>query len=104
MRDSPIITGKAHAEPSVFRPENLLLEARRQKGLPELRLPRVCVLDPDGDLVRHLKGEGRAQLDPGWACYHTQLHRFEEDGFEFGVVGCAVDTLAVIAAATRSLL
>ena len=86
----PILADKRVAEPSVFRPENLLREARRQKGLPDLRMPRVCVLDPDGDLVRHLKAAGRTRLEPAWACYHTELHRFEEGGVEFGVVGCAV--------------
>ena len=90
MKDPPIITGKVHADPSVFRPENLLREARRQRGLPQSGMPLVCVLDPDGDLVRHLKAEGRAQLDPAWACYHTELHRFVDCGLEFGVVGCAV--------------
>lgn len=87
---APIVAGKAHGEPSVFRPENLLREARRQKGLPDLRMPQVCVLDPDGDLVRFLKAAGRARLEPAWACYHTELYRFEANGREFGVVGCAV--------------
>lgn len=86
----PIVADKRVTEPSVFRPENLLREARRQKGLPELRMPRVCVLDPDGDIVRRLKTEGRAELDAGWACYHTELYRFEAAGLEFGIVGCAV--------------
>lgn len=89
-QDAPIIADKRLGEPSVFRPENLLREARRQKGLPDLRAPRVCVLDPDGDLVRHLQAEGRARLDAAWACYHTELHRFDEGGLEFGVIGCAV--------------
>lgn len=87
---APILADKRVAEPSVFRPENLLREARRQKGLAESRMPRVCVLDPDGDLVRHLRAVGRARLDPAWACYHTELYRFEEGGVEFGVIGCAV--------------
>lgn len=86
----PILAAKPHAEPSVFRAENLLREARRQKGLPELRTPRVCVLDPDGDLVRYLRSQDRSRSDPAWACYHTELHRFEEAGLEVGVVGCAV--------------
>lgn len=86
----PILADKRVTEPSVFQPENLLREARRQKGLPELRTPRVCVLDPDGDIVRRLKAEGRAELDAGWACYHTELYRFEAAGLEFGIVGCAV--------------
>lgn len=86
----PIIADKRHADLSVFRPENLLREARRQKGLPDLETARVCILDPDGDLVRRLKADGRARLDAGWACYHTELYRVVEGDIEFGIVGCAV--------------
>lgn len=86
----PILADKRYGDDSAFRPENLLREARRQKGLADRQAPRVCVLDPDGDLVRRLKTEGRAKPDPAWACYHTELHRFDHEGREFGVVGCAV--------------
>jgi hypothetical protein len=33
---------------SVFRPEALLREARRQKQLPLVAVLEICVLDPDG--------------------------------------------------------
>ncbi len=78
------------AAPSVFRPENLLREARRQRGLPLLDVPEICVLDPDGDLVRHLRETGRATPHAGWACYHSVLDVFQQDGHEIGIVGCAV--------------
>jgi uridine phosphorylase len=48
------------------------------------------VLDPDGDIVRRLKHDGRAQLDASWPCYHTELYRFHEQEIEIGIVGCAV--------------
>ena len=86
----PILEGKDHAAPSVFRPENLLREARRQKGLPAGPVPSVCVLDPDGDLVRQLRAEGRARPCATWACYHTELYEFELGGERIGIVGCAV--------------
>lgn len=77
--------------PSVFQPEHLLREARRQKALPDQDVPRICVLDPDGDLVRHLRATGQARPSPGWACYHTDLVEFTlADGATAGVVGCAV--------------
>lgn len=80
-----------YAAPSVFRPEHLLREARRQKGLPDREVPAICVLDPDGDLVHHLRRTGRARPSPGWACYHTDLAEFTlADGTVAGVVGCAV--------------
>jgi len=86
----PLLQGKAYAEPSVFQPENLLREARRQKGLAAGAVPRVCVLDPDGDMVRQLRAAGRAHKDAAWACYHTELYRLSEAGIELGIVGCAV--------------
>lgn len=87
----PILGGKDYGAPSLFKPEALLREARRQKQLPMLPVPKVCVLDPDGDLARRLKGEGTGRPCAGWACYHTDLLVFELDGVgEVGVVGCAV--------------
>ena len=86
----PILDEKHYGEASTFTPQNLLREARRQKAIAEAAVPQVCVLDPDGDLVRSLKGNGRARLDPSWSCYHTELYRLAQDGLEFGLVGCAV--------------
>jgi hypothetical protein len=62
-----------HAAPSVFRPEHLLRETRRQKGLPAYDAPEVCVLDPDGDLVRALRRNGRARLCEAWACCASRV-------------------------------
>jgi uridine phosphorylase len=86
----PILRGKHHARPSVFTPDALLREARRQKRIPTASVPDVCVLDPDGDIVRHLVASGRARRDPAWACYHTELQAFALDGVEHGIIGCAV--------------
>ena len=87
--DHPI--PKLYQAPSVFQPEHLLREARRQKSLHLAEIPDLCVLDPDGDLVRHLRATGQARPGPGWACYHTDLVEFTlPDGTTAGVVGCAV--------------
>jgi len=87
----PIIENKDYDAPSVFRAEALLREARRQKQLPLLSVPKFCMLDPDGDVVRHFKNKGNERTHDGWACYHTQLLSFEIDGVgEVGVVDCAV--------------
>jgi uridine phosphorylase len=86
----PILDGKAYAEPAVFTPANLLREARRQKGLPEGTVPRVCILDPDGDIVEYLLETGRAKANPYWACYHTRMYDFDIDGVSYGIVGGAV--------------
>ena len=65
----------------------------KRAGKSALRAPAfltICVLDPDGDIVRSLLARGGARLEPGWACYHTQLYSFSRGGIEFGIVGCAV--------------
>ena len=87
---APIVERSDFSEPSAFTPESLLREARRQKGLPASDVPRVCVLDPDGDIVRDLIGSGRAKLDPDWACYHTLLHVVDANGLRYGIIGGAV--------------
>ncbi len=74
----------------MFTPERLLREARRQKGLRPKSVPEVCVLDPDGDIVRYLVPTGRARPEPSWPCYHTSLHVFQHAGQMFGMIGCAV--------------
>ncbi|MBV9533292.1 MAG: uridine phosphorylase, partial [Bradyrhizobium sp.] len=86
----PILAQKQYRQPSAFTPENLLREARRQKNLAVASIPDVCVLDPDGDIVRSLLARGEARLQSGWACYHTQLYSFTRGGIDFGIVGCAV--------------
>lgn len=79
-----------HDLPSVFLPENLLREARRQRNLVPGNVPDVCLLDPDGDIVRHLVAAERAVRSPSWACYHTDLWETGHDGLRIGIVGCAV--------------
>lgn len=81
---------KAYHEPSVFRPENLLREARRQRGLADQPVPAVCALDPDGDVVRVLRAAHRSHRSPAWACYHTEMDVTEYDGITIGIVGLAV--------------
>jgi uridine phosphorylase len=89
-RSPPILADKDHRAPSVFTPENLLREAHRQKRVPRVAVPEICLLDPDGDILRALRRDGRAALSPGWACYHTELYEFDESGERFGIIGCAV--------------
>jgi uridine phosphorylase len=90
MPTPPILSNKRYTEPSVFTAENLLREARRQKSLTRSHIPRICVLDPDGDIVRWLIGTERATRDPQWACYHTELFTFVQNETRFGIIGGAV--------------
>jgi len=86
----PILAGKDFAAPSIFEPANLLREARRQRNVPAVAVPEICVLDPDGDILRTLASAGRTRRCGGWACYHTELFEFEQAGERFGIIGCAV--------------
>src|SRR5690349_14597813 len=85
-----ILDNKEPNAPSVFRPEALLREARRQKALTAVDVPAICILDPDGDIVRRLRKEGRSEPFNGWPCYHTQLDASTLAGKSVGIVGFAV--------------
>ena len=82
----PILDNKIYDAPSVFTAENLLREARRQKSIPEGRIPTICILDPDGDIAAHLIATEQAAIHPHWACYHTKLYVFTSDGVEYGII------------------
>ena len=84
-----VLPPRRHEAASVFKPENLLREARRQRSLPDEAVPAVCALDPDGDIVRALRSAGAAR-HAGWACYHTDMYVTEHLGLSIGVIGCAV--------------
>jgi uridine phosphorylase len=86
----PLSDNKNPLSPSVFLPAALLREARRQKHLPTVNVPAVCILDPDGDIVRHVRKTSQAQLFENWPCYHTALYTFTLSGQTVGIIGCAV--------------
>ncbi len=85
-----LIKHKDYKEPSVFTPENLLREARRQKNINNCNVPEVCILDPDGDILKYLRKNKQAMLNKCWACYHTELYSFSCNKIEFGIIACAV--------------
>ena len=87
---APLLEHKYYTEPSVFTPENLMREARRQKQLPHQAAPAICVFDPDGDLLDYLQTTDRAVQHPAWACYHTKLYTFEHHGSTIGIIGRVV--------------
>lgn len=86
----PILANKHYRKPSVFNPENLLKQARRQKSLPSGSVPEICILDPDGDLSLYIQDSSVGKRNPYWACYHTDLFNIEIEGLTVGIVGRAV--------------
>ncbi|HLH87597.1 MAG TPA: nucleoside phosphorylase [Xanthobacteraceae bacterium] len=86
----PILRNKSPAAASVFQPAALLREARRQKKLKTVEVPAVCILDPDGDILRRLRKAGRAKPFAGWPCYHTDLYTFRLGKATVGIIASAV--------------
>jgi uridine phosphorylase len=86
----PILDHKQYDAPSVFLPENLLREARRQKAIAAGQVPPVCILDPDGDIATYLTSTGQSDPHPLWACYHTRMFEFTWEGANYGIVPYAV--------------
>lgn len=86
----PILENKDQGSNSLFEPAALLREARRQKGIDPASVPALCILDPDGDIVRHLESSGRASRFDPWPCYHTTLYTFALAGETVGIIGCVV--------------
>lgn len=86
----PILVNKFYERPSVFKPVNLLREARRQKGVSSGNVPEICVLDPDGDLSSYVRDSSMGKRNLCWACYHTDLYNVEIEGLSVGIVGRAV--------------
>lgn len=86
----PILDNKHPEEATLFEPVALLREARRQKGLAANDVPPLCILDPDGDILRRLRQVGLAKRWDAWPCYHTELYSFPLGEQTAGIVGCAV--------------
>ena len=86
----PILRNKKYDHLSLFEPENMLREARRQNNISEGQMPHICILDPDGDILEYLLADNSAILNSSWACYHSKLYNFEYAGIELGNIGCAV--------------
>ena len=99
----PILRDKHYDLASAFTPESLLREARRQKDVPNTPVPEICVLDPDGDIVRHLRAAGSSRPVAGWACYHSMMDCFGHGDREYGIVGCAVGTSYAVLVAEQPI-
>jgi uridine phosphorylase len=81
-----ILPYKRYSEQSVFLPENLLREARRQKNKKDCNVPEVCLLDPDGDLTEYLLRNNLSYKSECWACYHSELYEHKLDGAIIGII------------------
>jgi uridine phosphorylase len=74
------------ASPSAFTPEDLVKAVRLERGIETVRVPKLCVLDFDGDLTDWLVQSGLAHPCSGWACFHTTMYSFQVEGTKCGVI------------------
>jgi uridine phosphorylase len=88
--NAPLFKPKDHDAPSIFRPENMLREARRQKSLNSAAVPAICVIDPDGDIVTHVRRAWAASPCVSWACYHTRMWEWTAGDVRCGIIGQVV--------------
>src|SRR5947207_14435316 len=90
LEAAPHLTLRDYEAPSMFTPQNLLREARRQKGLSSGTVPDVCVLDPDGDLFDYLQASDHLSPHHTLACYHKLLDTFTHECMSYGIFGRSV--------------
>lgn len=81
----PLLNHPLEAE-TAFKPEALLAAVRARNGREASRLPSICVLDFDGDLLDALKADGATSRSEHWACFHTAMETLCIDGVEVGIV------------------
>ena len=74
------------SSPSAFRPEELVEAVRTGRGIEEVPVPNICVLDFDGDVTDWMVASGLARPYPGWACFHTTMYTFAIDGSICGII------------------
>lgn len=73
-------------EESVFTAESLVEDVRRLRGLGSEPVPRICVLEFDGDLTDWLVEQGLTRECPAWACFHTRMFLIDLNGIECGII------------------
>lgn len=59
---------------------------RSERKLPPQFVPRICILEFDGDLTDWLVKTGNARPYRNWACFHTVMHCFDIDGNTCGII------------------
>jgi uridine phosphorylase len=85
QRECPLLHHEIDS-PSEFTPDELVSAVRAARGLPDVAVPPVCVLDFDGDLTNWLVRERKATPFEPWACFHTKMYLLETDGARCGII------------------
>jgi uridine phosphorylase len=83
--DTPILNHPLE-EPSEFTASNLMESVRRTRQIPNSVIPRLCVLEFDGDLTDWLVGQGLAKPFQSWQCFHTTMFAIDVEGLTCGII------------------
>jgi uridine phosphorylase len=59
---------------------------RLQRGRDRAEIPRVCVLEFDGDLTDELIRSGDVERCDAWPCFHTEMWVWQSEGLSCGIV------------------
>src|SRR5258708_35063749 len=89
-RAAPLFERKDHDAPSIFRPANTLQDARRQQSLKSDAVPALCVIEPEGDIVTHVRRVCAASPCKSWACFHTRMWEWTASDVRCGIIGHVV--------------
>ncbi len=84
-RDIPILQHPLN-EPSAFTAKALVAAVRTERNIQSQSVPRICVLEFDGDLTDWFVKTGQAHAHENWACFHTVMHAIEVDRDTCGII------------------
>lgn len=84
-KDLPLLAHPLDSE-SAFTPQALIEAVRTKRGLVSVAVPKVCILEFDGDLTDHLVQSKAVVVWRNWACFHTPMFALEVDGKPCGIV------------------
>ena len=86
MKDSLPLFDHDLESPTAFTPEALMEVVRKERHLAREPIPKVCILEFDGDLTNWLVSRGAVHPCESWACFHTAMFLLEVDGTTCGIV------------------
>lgn len=85
MSDLPLLDHPLEEE-TVFHPAELVTAVRRLRGSGGDALPRLGVLDFDGDLTDKLVARGEVKRCDAWHCFHTEMWLWPAGDSRCGIV------------------
>lgn len=86
MSDNLPLAGHALDKPSLFSPHGLIEAVRQYRGAGRGALPRIGILDFDGDLTDKLVSRGEVRQCLDWPCFHTRMWLWPASDPRCGIV------------------